>query len=194
MTEMTLGPDDLRLMLTHARRDNSRLIDKAYRAISVSTRASILYAALDRLHATLDCDDVIRAIDDILMNVVGAQQVAVFELAGDDSLKLVSSSGADHAPNSVPAGEGIIGRSVANGSLFVRRDDPNREGLHWETSLTACIPLRLGKRPFGAITLFALAEQKNDFSSTDLELFRLLETHAAVALRASGLEAAAERT
>jgi len=52
---------------------------------------------------------------------------------------------------------------------------------------------RLGKRPFGAIALFALADQKNDFSSTDLELFRLLETHAAVALRASGLEAAAER-
>jgi GAF domain-containing protein len=180
--------DDLRWLLDRARRDNSRLVDRAYRAISVSTRASVLFAALDRLHATLDCDAVVRAIDDILTNVVGAEQHAIFEIAADQAIRLVSSTAIENVPAALTPGEGIVAKSIASGTTFVRHERPEREGHAWEEALTACIPLRLGKRPFGAIALFALAQHKEGFNATDLDLFRLLETHAAVALRASSLE------
>ena len=188
MTTMNLNSDDLQWMLDRARRDNNRLIDKAYRAISVSTRASILYAALDRLHATLDCATVVHTIEDIMMNVVGAEQLAIFEIASDNAIRLVSSTGITDLPSVITPHEGIIGRCVANAISFVRQEQPRREGHAWEAALSACIPLRLNNRPFGGIALFALSEEKSEFNATDFELFRLLETHAAVALRASSLE------
>lgn len=188
MTTTNLKTDELRWMLDHARRDNTRLIDKAYRAISVSTRASVLYAALDRLHATLDCVAVVRAIEDIMMNIVGAEQLAIFEIASDESIRLVSSIGIENVPVTIASGEGIVGKSIANGTTFTRQDQRRGDGVSWEQALTACVALRLGKRPFGGIALFALAEQKAEFNATDFELFRVLETHAAVALRASSLE------
>ena len=58
---------------------------------------------------------------------------------------------------------------------------------------SALIPLFVDERVVALIAIFATLEQKSSFNQLDVELFRLLEQHAAKALVAAALFEAAER-
>jgi GAF domain len=180
----------LRWVLEMARRDKIRLIESAQRALSASARLTVLYAAVDGLHSSLERAEVMHAIHDIILNVIGADRMAIFEIDHhSSSLKLVDSAGLSGLDTgSIGIGDGIVGNTIATRRLFLRSDDPKRPGLAWEETMTACIPLHIGCRPVGAIAILGLREQKNDFTPIDVELFSILATHAAMALRVSALE------
>ena len=142
----------LRFLLDFARNDRRRLIERAYRAISVSTRVSTLYAAVEVLHAATSRAEVLSAIEDILVNVIGADQTAIY-INDDDaaSMTLVSTTG--------------------NGDKAAR-----------QKKIVARIPMVAGDRSVGAIVIFSLCAFKEQLTATDLELFSMLERHAAIAL------------
>lgn len=150
-----------------------------------------LYVASYRLHGTLDRNEVVAAIQEILANLVGSEEAALFELnAGRQTLELAASFGADPAEcGSIPVGAGIIGEAARTGEIFVA--DPAHpvaaEGL--ESRLTACVPLRLDSRVTGVIAIFGLLPQKGALEDLDRELFDLLATQAAFALYCTGLHA-----
>jgi|CXWL01.1.fsa_nt_gi hypothetical protein len=147
-----------------------------------------LYVASYRLHGTVDRDEVLAIIQEIVANLVGCEESGVFEVSPKgDELKLVASVGIDaSAFETIRMGEGPIGRVAARGETFVN-EDLGLEGPPQEQTLTACVPLKLNGRVTGAIALFRMLPQKPTLESVDHEMFDLLATHAATALYCTGL-------
>jgi GAF domain-containing protein len=155
-----------------------------------------LYVASHSLHASLERPEVLAAIEQIIVNLVGSEEMGIFEVAGDRrTLRLVASMGIDaSAMAQLPLGTGVIGRSTAAGSLWLAVDDPSAARAEHEGDLTACIPLAAGGSVVGAIAIFRLLPQKGGLGQTDRELFELLATHASSALLCSELLRASRAT
>jgi hypothetical protein len=148
-----------------------------------------LYVAAYQLHGTLDRDEVLTSIQEILANLVGSEQTAIFELTNDKRrLALLSSNGLDAGRyRSIQVGVGPIGRVAASGEMFLSGPGGTAERAPDEPLLTACIPLRLAGKVTGVIAVFRLLPQKPGLEHLDRELFELLGTHAATALYCAAL-------
>lgn len=150
-----------------------------------------LYVATYRLHSTLDREEVLQAIQEIVINLIGSEEFGIYELApGATELVRVSSFGlpADAFPR-VAVGEGWIGRSAASGGAYFAGSAPEEERGPGEENLSACIPLRLDGRVAGLIAVFRLLPQKGGrFAPIDTELFDLLAAQAAPAVYCSTFE------
>ena len=151
-----------------------------------------LYVASYRLHGTLDRGEVIAAIQEIIANLVGSEEAALFEIDHDTkTLELVASFGLDReqCPSIPLGGGGLIGLTARTGEILVV--DPSHlsgtTGL--ESRLTACVPLKLDSSVTGVIAIFGLLPQKGGIEELDRELFDLLATQAAFALYCTGLHA-----
>lgn len=133
-----------------------------------------LWVASNRLHESLDRQQVLGAIQEIIINLLGSEELAVFELSADgESLELVDSFGVE--PNKfarIPLGLGSIGKVAKNGQPV--------EGAE---GLTACVPLMLGKQAVGAVAVFGLLPQKlGNLKPLDRDLLDLLRAQAGLAL------------
>ncbi len=148
-----------------------------------------LYVASYRLHGTLDRDEVLTTILEILINLVGSEEIAVFEMeSGGSALNLVASYGIDEERyQTVSLGSGILGRVAATGDSHF--DDEKKDTSGNEESITACIALKIDGRVTGLITVFKLLPQKPGLEPVDHEMFELLATHAATAIYCTGLHA-----
>jgi hypothetical protein len=148
-----------------------------------------LYVASFRLQRTLDRNEILDTIQEIIVNLIGSEEMAIFELDSEKSLGLTRSLGID-APSyrRVPLGAGAIGRAALTGEPFfsagVQVDEARAKT---EDGLTACIPLKVDGQVTGAIAVFRLLQQKTGLAAIDHELFDLLASPAAVALYCSGL-------
>jgi len=142
-----------------------------------------LYVASYQLHGTLKRDTVLASIQEIVANLIGCEEMALFEpLEGGDALEPTTGFGIDArclAP--VRPGEGIVGRCVVEGERWV---DGSREGaLPQEEHLTACVPLVVDGEVVAAVAMFRLLPQKaHGYEEVDHELMGVLATHAAAAL------------
>ena len=152
-----------------------------------STNLANLYVASYRLHATLDRREVLSVIEEIIINLVGCEELAVFELSRDGgALTLAASFGIDRdAYQSVAMGEGLIGEAALKGEMRVATPEESTR----EANLTACVPLKVEDKVTGMIAIFRLLPQKTGLEAVDYELFDLLATHAAKALYCCGLHA-----
>lgn len=148
-----------------------------------------LYVASYRLHETLDRKEVLLVIQEILANLVGSEEGAVFGLTPNGkAIEPLWLFGLDAARfEGVPADVGLIGHALKTGQIFVADTPGEAEQLPHERNLTACIPLNLGGTVTGAIVVFRLLKQKKGITQVDRELFELLATHAATALYCTDL-------
>jgi GAF domain-containing protein len=148
-----------------------------------TSHLSNLYVASYRLHETLDRKEVLGIIQEIVSNIIGSEEMGIFEVdAKKGELNLVSSLGIDASRfNRVRLGQGQIGKTATTGEIYVAQGD-QREG-----DLTACIPLKLAGKVTGAIAIFRMLPQKTDLETFDLEIFELLATQAGMALHCSKL-------
>jgi len=191
----------LRDELTGQRRDQERLkgdlavIEKENRHFSEgyveverrNSNLAQLYGASYRLHGTLDRRDVLTVIREIIANLVGSEQIAIFAVTPDGTaLTLEDAVGVEVPFPDIPLGAGCIGRCAREGEICVPgRDDR----LPHEADLSACIPLMLDGEATGAIAIFRLLPQKPGIEDLDREIFELLATHAATALYCATLHA-----
>jgi hypothetical protein len=186
--------DLLEHRLLEVESEGRRFSEKYAEVEAQNTNLANLYVASYRLHATRDRQEVLSAIQEIVANLIGSEELAVYETDADGAtLKLVASYGIDPAEHAaVPLGAGRIGRAAQSGGPDVG-PSPAAPERAAEGELTACIPLKLDGQIIGALALFRLLPQKAGFEAIDHELFDLLATHAAAALygtgRASGREA-----
>jgi nitrate/nitrite-specific signal transduction histidine kinase len=136
-----------------------------------NTSLANLYVASYRLHGTLDREEVLAAIQEILANLVGSV------------LKALSTNGVDAARyDTVTLGSGVIGRLVGRGEIALFGAGGTEDAPAEEPALTALVPLKLGDRIVGAIAVFKLLPQKPRLEDVDRELFELLATQASTAL------------
>jgi hypothetical protein len=144
-----------------------------------------LYVATARIHTSLHHSDVLVAIQEIVTNLIGSEQLAVFEVdRGRASLRLCSAHGVDRAAlEGVRFGVGLIGGCAKSGRSFTTGQPPVTAPLGIETELTACIPLVLNGSVTGVVAIFRLLAHKQRLAPIDYELFSLLATQASIALR-----------
>ncbi len=150
-----------------------------------------LYVAAYGLHGTLDISEVICVIKEIVANLVGSEEVAIFEVIEEGSaLALLDGHGVDiDSMKSLATNCGMIGHAVTTGELCVPDRVQGVEALPHESGLTACIPLKINDLVYGAIAVFGLLQQKTGLDPLDFEIFDLLGTQAAIALRSAKLHA-----
>jgi nitrate/nitrite-specific signal transduction histidine kinase len=152
-----------------------------------------LYVASHQLHSTLEVEEVLRIVTEIVINLIGADVFAIYLLdEAREELRAVAAEGIELAR--VPVcrfGEGRLGRAVSEGAICSfdaeagERPGPERP--------LVCIPLRIEGRVIGAIGILGLLQQKQGFSPLDEELFEVLAGHVATAIFAARLYAQSER-
>jgi hypothetical protein len=147
-----------------------------------------LYVSSYQLHGTLDREAVLNAIREIIVNLIGSEQLAVFEITEDGSaLELVTAFGVDEdAYRRLGVAAHPIGKLAAGGEIYLSGRSARPEDL---PPIQVCIPLKLDGRVTGAIVLLSLLPHKLELQELDFELFDLLGTHAATALYCTALHA-----
>lgn len=169
--------------------ENRRFADEFFALEQQSNNLANLYVAAYRLHETLERATVIRVLQEILANLVGSEEMALFETTPDGrSLSLTAWSSIEPERfQTIPVGVGVIGRAVATGETYMAGSDANEDRTADEARLTACVPLRLGDKYAGAIAVFGLLPQKPSLEDLDREIFDLLASQAAMALYCTSL-------
>jgi hypothetical protein len=166
-------------------RDESERYSARYAEVEQqNSNLANLYVASYRLHGTLSRKEVLDTIQEIVANLIGSEEAALFEMDAEGrALKLAAAFGiGPERRHTIPLGDGLIGRAAQTGEIYVADPDAPAEGHDGEKHLTACIPLVLDGRVSGAIAIFRLLPQKAGVEDVDRELFDLLATHAATAL------------
>lgn len=137
-----------------------------------------LYVASYQLHGTLDRTAVVAAIQEIVVNLIGSEEFAVFEYS-PEGLELIGSVGLSQVhttdafmPNS------RVWRVIASGEAAL---------LPPEGDMVACVPLKLDGIVTGVVAIYALLPHKSALEPLDYELFDLLASHAATALYCTSL-------
>lgn len=150
-----------------------------------------LYVSSYQLHSTLDLSEVLKIILEIVINLIGAETFAVYVLDEKSrELEPVASEGDESATfPRVSLGQGVVGEAVASGDTWCAEPAPSSDYAR----PIVCIPLRVEERPIGAIAIYKLLQQKDDFTPLDHELFTLLAGHAATSIFAAQLYGQSER-
>jgi hypothetical protein len=164
-----------------AAQESNRLLSDRYVAIEDEKgNLAKLYVAASFLHASLDRARVVEALHELLVNLLGSEDFAVYERSPSGEAVLVSAF--QYGPRAVPGDASAQAvRTLQTGELYLRPEG--------EEGVAACIPLRLEGATAGVVEVRALLPQKQGFTAFDAELFELLGTHAAPALHATRLHA-----
>lgn len=177
--------------LDQALEENARRFSEEFAAIEAQNAyLANLYVASYQLHGTVNREGVLQVIKEIVANLIGSEDAAIYELTADGrTLTLVSSMG-DEASRwpSIAVGIGTIGMAAAEKAVYVADG-----GAAGRDGVTAAIPLSVDGRVIGAIAVFRLLPQKHRLQDVDREMFDLLAVHAASALYCSTLHARASR-
>lgn len=177
----TAQREELTERLAEIEAENRRICDDLVAAQEQSSHLAQLYAALDRIHGSVSRPETLAAMQEIVVNVVGSEEMAVFERQGE-SVALAQSFGVDPARlRNVRIGEGAIGGAVATGKLYVA--GRGAQAGPGEENITAVVPLLAGREVVGALVVFRLLGHKPGLDDADRAIFDLLQTHAGVALR-----------
>jgi len=170
--------------------ENRRFADRYLEIEEENNNLANLYVASYQLHSTLDLDEVVKVVLEIVINLIGAETFALYMLEREDTLQPVAAEGVqrEQLPHCT-VGEGRLGRAVL-ATETTCWDPADSEDFN---EPIVVIPLQIQKRPIGAIALFKLLQQKEGFTALDHELFNVLGGHAATAIFAARLYSQSER-
>ncbi len=191
--------EEINSLLERYRRTEEENKDFASKYVEVETENNMLanlYVASYQLHSTLDFNEVLRVVMEIIINLIGAERFALF-LMDDKTNELVpvASEGlsSDELPR-IKTGEGVIGGVAREGESHFIKDMTVAPGEKIDVSNPiVCIPLKIKEHVIGVISIYSLFTQKDSFSNIDYELFNLLAGHAATAIFSSRLYTQSER-
>jgi len=183
--------ETVRERLRQVEEENHQFAERYLEVEEENNNLANLYVASYQLHSTLDIDEVLKIIVEIVINLIGAEVFAVYLVDGNaQALRVVASEGRDSKEFPEYAlGSGVVGNSVATGEtvcLDAKRSDDLNQPI-------VCIPLEVQSQPIGAIAVFSLLPQKGGFTALDHELFTLLGGHAATSILAAKIYSQSER-
>lgn len=181
-------------LLEQIARENQESLDRYQAVASQSASLANLYVATYRLHGTVDKNDVLSGIQEVVGNLIGCEELLIFEIAPDHPavLQPVWAFGMEKERfPEVAVGSGIIGGVARTGETFIAGAAAGTAFSETERDLSACVPLKVEDRVIGVVALFRLLPQKFEgLNELDYELLNLLQTHGATALYCTQLHAA----
>ncbi len=175
--------------------ENKDFAAKYVEVESENNNLANLYVASYQLHSTLDINEVLRIVMEIIINLIGAERFAIYLMdEKTNELLPVSVEGlnAQEMPK-IKLGEGIIGRVAKDGESYFASNTDLASGKMDISKPFVCIPLKIKEHVIGVIAIFSLFVQKKAFTNIDYELFNLLAGHAATAIFSSKLYTQSER-
>ena len=178
-----------------AENERLRLLVDGLKAESEAQVANLasLYVAVTSMHGALDRPSVLSSVQEIVTNLIGSEEMAIFETdPARGRLTLLASIGIEPGPyQEISVGDGAIGRAAATGERVIRNEGGSltEDG---DAALTACIPLKVAGRIVGVLAVFRLLPHKGALDAIDIDLFDVLAAHAASALLFTRLYAASD--
>jgi putative methionine-R-sulfoxide reductase with GAF domain len=173
--------------------ENKEFADRYIEIEEQNNNLANLYVASYQLHSTLDFKEVVRIVQEIVINLIGAEAFHILILSErTGQLEVESSEGQAPARTSVPLGDGYIGRAAQSGENFFAENVARREPSPFEEPI-AVIPLKIKDSAIGVISINKLLVQKTAFTTMDYELFTLLAGHAATAVFSAKLYSTSTR-
>lgn len=174
--------------------ENKDFAAKYVEVEEINNALANLYVASYQLHSTLDFDEVLRIIKEIVINLIGAEIFAILlmdEKANDIVPVAAEGVELDVVPR-VKLGAGIIGSVAKEGESYFAADLHEAGNVEKGMPLV-CISLKIKEHVIGVIAIFSLLMQKEGFNNVDYELFNLLAGHAATAIFSARLYTQSER-
>ncbi len=181
----------VRVRLQQVEEENQQFAARYLEIEEENNNLANLYVASYQLHSTLDLDEVLKIIVEIVINLVGAEIFAVYLLDGNSGqldVAVSEGAGASEFPSCSQPGS-LIAKALDRGEPLC--GDPTQPSNMREPIV--CIPLIVQNRPIGLIGIFELLQQKDGFSALDHELFSVMGGHASTALFAARLYSQSER-
>ena len=173
--------------------ENKEFADRYIEIEEQNNNLANLYVASYQLHSTLDYKEVVRIVQEIVINLIGAEAFHVFMVSEKTgALELESSEGQTAPVTSIPLGQGIIGKAAQTGENYFAEKVAHREATPFDQPI-AVIPLKIKDSVIGVVSINKLLFQKTAFTAMDHELFTLLAGHAATAIFSAKLYSASER-
>ena len=186
----------LREMETRYRKveeENKEFADRYIEIEEQNNNLANLYVASYQLHSTLDFKEVVRIVQEIVINLIGAEVFHVLMVSEKTGqLEVEASEGQTPSRTTIPVGEGIIGKAAQSGENYFAESVARRDPAPFEEPL-AVIPLKIKDSTIGVISINKLLVQKTSFTSMDYELFTLLAGHAATAVFSAKLYSTSAR-
>jgi transcriptional regulator with GAF, ATPase, and Fis domain len=191
--------EELGSILDRYRKAEEENKDFASKYIDVEAENNMLanlYVASYQLHSTLDFNEVLRIVMEIIINLIGAEKFTIF-LMDEKTNELVPVASEGLPLGEMPkvkTGEGTIGKVAREGESYFLKDlsSTSTAEVNFESPIV-CIPLKIKEHVIGVISIYSIFVQKTSFSNIDYELFNLLAGHAATAIFSSRLYTQSER-
>lgn len=173
--------------------ENKEFADRYIEIEEQNNNLANLYVASYQLHSTLDYKEVVRIVQEIIINLIGAEAFHLFMVSEKTgALELETSEGQPAPVSGIPMGEGIIGKAAQSGENYFAEKVAHREATPFDQPI-AVIPLKIKESVIGVISINKLLVQKTAFTTMDFELFTLLAGHAATAVFSARLYSASAR-
>ncbi|MFC1611799.1 GAF domain-containing protein, partial [Myxococcota bacterium] len=145
-----------------------------------------IYVASYQLHSTLDFQEVLQILTEIILNFVGAEIFAIGLLGPEAELRPLVAEGVAREDLSVlPTETGVIGEVVSSGEPVFEEDLGSGPIVTSEPGI--CVPLKIKGQVIGVVLIYRFLQQKKELAPVDHELFTLLAGHAATAIFSSKL-------
>jgi hypothetical protein len=182
MKTLVSDPVTLERRVAELEAENLGLTQRALGAEVRLAHAAQLYAAVAELHKTADTDEVVMVIKEIVANLVGCEEMGVYDVwplgpictyvdgIGVDANKLGS------LPPTTPA----VRRAIASRRVVVAGDVDGT--VVDDLPISAVVPLVDGENVCGLVVLFRLLRQKPRLEAADVDLLEVLGVHAGRAL------------
>jgi GAF domain-containing protein len=141
-----------------------------------------LAAARKRLADSVNEEDAIEGLREIVANLLGCEEIGLFKVNPDGKgFSVCWSFGADLEKYDLQKALGNTGRQqMMRGKCHVEED-----GLDPSTGMArgqAFVPLRVANQTVGILAILRLLPQKAAFDAHDMELFKLISEKAAAPL------------
>jgi nitrate/nitrite-specific signal transduction histidine kinase len=173
--------------------ENKEFADRYIEIEEQNNNLANLYVASYQLHSTLDYREVVRIVQEIVINLIGAEAFHLWVVSDKTGqLELETSEGASAPVTSIAIGEGPIGLAAKTGENFFAALVAHKVATPFDQP-TAVIPHKIKDSVIGVISINKLLVQKTAFTPTDFELFTLLAGHAATAIFSAKLYSTSAR-
>jgi CheY-like chemotaxis protein len=187
--------DDAMRRIGELEQENLEFAKQLVQVEDVNNNLTNLYIASSRLHSTLDREETLEIIKEVVINFVGAEKFAVF-LFDNTTQRLLFETGEgfdeeEHFPE-IPLDEGVLGQAAASAENYFVEGSVS-EGSDDILSPIVAIPLIIHGKMIGMLAIYRLFIQKEQLETIDYQLFSMLGEHAATALFSSTLYGKSER-
>lgn len=156
-----------------------------------------LYVASYQLHSTLDSQKVVNTISEIIVNLIGAEEFAIFTV-DEDHRELIFMGGDINPTIQRNKKKILLGTDIEGQVALSRKPYRSLEGEHLisiplEISVAAKGESQAVNELIGVISIYKLLAHKKTFTDLDYDLLNLLAGHAATALLSAKLYQGTER-